>query len=375
MLRVKRAAVYGALATALLATAAAPATLASADSPAPGQAATEGTKGGHGDLSDAPLRKLAERTKTKVRIGTAVDMSALADDATYRETVAKEFNSVTAENVMKWEVVQPERGVYDFTAADALMKTARANGQEVRGHTLVWHSQLPAWVNEGDFSKEELRSILRDHITTVVKRYKGKIYQWDVANEIFNEDGTWRESVWYKTLGPGYVEDALRWTHAIDPKAKLFLNDYNVEGVNAKSDAYYELIKKLRAKGVPVHGFGAQGHLSLEYDLPHDMTENFLRFDRLGVETAVTEADVRMRVPAETIELNAQSQGYHTMLQACLLTPKCTSFTVWGFTDKYSWIPDWFEGEGAALLLDEQYNPKPAYKAVQQDLRLAARGR
>lgn len=375
MLRVKRAAVFGALATALLVTPVAAAATASDSPSVPGKTAAHGRNGGHGDPSGAPLRKLAERTTTKVRVGTAVDMAALAEDATYRKTVAREFNSVTAENVMKWETVQPERGVYDFAAGDELVDFARANGQQVRGHTLVWHNQLPKWLTEGDFSREELRSILREHITTVVRHYRGRIYEWDVANEVFEDDGTLRKSLWLEKLGPGYIADALRWAHAADPRAKLFLNDYNVEGINAKSTAYYELVKDLRAQRVPVHGFGVQGHLSLEYDLPGDVAENLARFDRLGLRTAVTEADVRMRMPTETIELHAQAQGYHVLLQACLLTPKCSSFTVWGFTDKYSWIPDWFEGEGAANLLDEEYRPKPAYRAVHQDLRLAAGGR
>ncbi|PRY00898.1 endo-1,4-beta-xylanase [Allonocardiopsis opalescens] len=309
-------------------------------------------------------------------VGTAVDMAALANDPVYRERVGAEFSSVTAENVMKWETLQPERGRYDFAAADELVEFARANGQRVRGHTLVWHNQNPAWLAEGDFSRQELRAILREHIHTVVGRYRGQIWQWDVANEIFDDEGNLRQNIWLETIGPDYIADAFRWAHQADPRAQLFLNDYNIEGVNAKSDAYYELARQLRREGVPVHGVGVQGHLGVQYGFAPDTTANLQRFAALGLRTAVTEADVRIPMPADTVELQAQAQGYSSLLTACLRTPRCDSFTVWGFTDRYSWVPDWFEGEGAANLLDEDYNPKPAYREVLETLALASgRGR
>ncbi|MFF6993828.1 endo-1,4-beta-xylanase [Streptomyces sp. NPDC008313] len=320
---------------------------------------------------DAPLRALAHRDH--VRIGTAVDTTALADDTTYRRTTAREFDSVTAENVMKWESVEPERGTYDWAQADTLVRFARDHGQAVRGHTLVWHSQLPAWlttgVEDGSIDAAELRSILHRHITTEVKHFKGNIYQWDVVNEVFEEDGSLRNSIWLRKLGPSYIEDAFRWAHQADPKAKLFLNDYNVEGVNAKSTAYYELARKLRAKGVPVQGFGIQGHLSTQYGFPADVAGNLARFDRLGMQTAFTEVDVRMPTPADATGLATQATYFRGLLDACLDTRGCRSFTVWGFTDKYSWVPGVFEGEGAATLLDEDYVRKPAYEAVRQGLR------
>lgn len=127
-----------------------------------------------------------------------------------------------------------------------------------------------------------------------MKHYKGKVFAWDVANEIMNEDGTYRENIFYKTLGPGYIADALRWAHAADPKVKLYLNDYNVEGLGAKSDAYYTLIKQLKADHVPIDGFGMQGHLALQYGFPNDMRGNIQRFADLGLDVAITELDIRM---------------------------------------------------------------------------------
>ncbi|MFL6119691.1 endo-1,4-beta-xylanase [Actinophytocola sp.] len=355
------AAVAGLLASVLVTASLLPA----AGSPAPAAGANS---------ADRPLRALAGR---QLLIGTAVDYAAFTSDATYRARVGSEFSSITAENVMKWEVVEPERGHLDFSAADDLLAAARRNGQHVRGHTLVWHNQLPAWltqgVDSGEIDAAELRGILRQHITDEVRHFRGRIYQWDVANEVIDDNGQLRDTVWLRELGPSYLADVFRWAHQADPKAKLFLNDYNVEGVNAKSDAYLALVKSLLAQGVPVQGFGAQGHFGVQFGFTtaSDVAANFARFEALGLETAVTEADVRMIMPADTVKLQAQAQGYSVLLQGCLLARRCNSFTVWGFTDRYSWVPGFFDGEGAANLLDENFAAKPAYSELQAILTLA----
>ncbi|MFE6036557.1 endo-1,4-beta-xylanase [Streptomyces sp. NPDC056452] len=320
----------------------------------------------------APQTLAALGRKAGLRIGTAVNTDALAEDAPYRAKAASEFSTVTPENVMKWEAVEPRRGTYDWAAADELVDFARKNGQLVRGHTLVWHSQLPAWIDDGDFTAEELREILHRHITDQVTHFKGRIWQWDVVNEAFDEDGTLRDSIWLRKLGPGYIADAFRWAHEADPEARLFINDYNVEGVNAKSTALHGLVSELRKQRVPVHGVGIQGHLGVQYGAPHDIADNMLRFDRLGLETAITEADVRMPLPADSTKLDAQAEGYAVLLRGCLLTPRCNAFTVWGFSDKYSWVPNTFPGEGAANILDENNTAKPAYGTLRQTLTLAA---
>ena len=308
-----------------------------------------------------------------IRIGTAVDMSALAEDAQYRTAVESEFSTVTAENVMKWEALEPERGVYDYAAADRLIQFARANNQKVRGHVLVWHSQNPAWLNEGTFTPAELREILRKHVTETARHFKGKIWHWDVVNEIFNDDGTWRDTIWYRNLGPGFVADAFRWAHRADPGAKLYLNDYNNEGLSPKSDAYYNLVKQLKAEGVPVQGYGVQGHLALQYTWPDSTLANLRRFEKLGLDTAFTEVDVRMQLPVDGIKQQAQAQGFNLLLQACLLAKRCVSYTLWGFTDRYNWVPGVFDGEGSATPLTEDFVRKPAYNAIRDSLLLAGR--
>ncbi|MEE1938083.1 endo-1,4-beta-xylanase [Streptomyces sp. TRM 70361] len=300
-------------------------------------------------------------------------------DRPYRKLLAQQFNSVSPENQMKWEFIHPERDRYNFEAADAIVEFAQRHRQVVRGHTLLWHSQNPEWLEQGDFSKEELREILHDHITTVVGRYKGKIQQWDVANEIFDEQGNLRtqDNIWLRELGPEIIADAFRWAHEADPKAKLFFNDYGVESDNAKSDAYYALSQELMEQGVPVHGFSVQAHLSMRYGFPGDLQQNLERFDELGLETAVTELDVRMDLPESGVpteaQLEQQADWYQRTLAACLAVEDCNSFTIWGFTDKYSWVPVFFEGEGSATIMTEDFERKPAYYALQSTLKEAKR--
>lgn len=300
-------------------------------------------------------------------------------DKEYRKILGRQFSSVSPENQMKWDYIHPERDRYDFAQADAIVEFAKRNHQVVRGHTLLWHSQNPAWLEEGDFSEEELRAILREHVTTVVGRYAGRIQQWDVANEIFDDQGNLRtqDNIWIRELGPGIVADVFRWVHEIDPKAKLFFNDYNVESVNAKSDAYYALVQDLLEQGVPVHGFSVQGHLSTRYGFPGDLEDNLRRFDALGLETAVTELDVRMDLPESGVPTEAQERKqadyYQQALEACLAVDGCNSFTIWGFTDKYSWVPVFFEGEGFANVMTADFARKPAFYALRDTLKEARR--
>jgi endo-1,4-beta-xylanase len=325
-----------------------------------------------------------------VRIGTAVAggghhetmpyPNPFTFDQQYRNVLASEFSSVSPENQAKWEFIHPQRDQYRFAEMDAIVEFAQQNGQVVRGHTLFWHSQNPAWLEQGNFSKDELRSILKDHITTVVGRYAGKIQQWDVANEILNGDGTLRtaDNIWIRELGPEIIADAFRWAHEADPAAKLFFNDYGVESINPKSTAYVGLISKLLAEGVPVDGFAVQGHLSTQYGFPGDLKANLQRFDDLGLETAVTEIDVRMNIAAGTkpteAQLAKQASYYQQALEACLNVEDCKSFTIWGFNDKYSWVPVFFSGQGEATVMWEDYTRKPSYYVLQSTLLKASPG-
>lgn len=318
---------------------------------------------------DQSLRTLA--TRHNVRVGTAVDMSAFTNDTQYRERIATEFSAVTAENVMKWQLLEPERGVFNWGPADQLVESARQNHQLVHGHTLLWHNQNPTWLTDGvasgEITPDELRAILRQHIFDVVTHFKGKVWHWDVVNEVIDDSANLRNTFWLANLGPGYIADAFRWAHEADPTVTLYLNDYNVEGINAKSDAYYALVQQLLADGVPVRGFGAQGHLDVRFGnyTAFQVAENLNRFADLGLETSLTEVDVRMNLPPDATKLNAQTQAYGALLLGCLVAKHCVMFTVWGYTDKYSWVPGFFTGQGAANLLTETFEPKFAYREVQ----------
>ena len=350
-----------------------------------GEEQPDGGEGGDGAaaaptlLDDhEPLRDLAPEG---VVIGTAAaggghfgsGNDPFTVDEPYRALVGSEFNSVTPENQLKWEYVHPQRDEYAFEAADDIVDFAEENGMDVRGHTLMWHNQNPTWLEEGDFTPDELREILREHISTVVGRYAGRIQQWDVANEIIDDSGNLRtqENIWLRELGPEIVADAFRWAHEADPDALLFLNDFNAETVNAKTNAYLALAEDLLAQGVPVHGFGAQAHLSLEYGAPGDSVRTVLQsFADLGLATAITELDVRMELDGEPTpeQLTQQAEHYRDVIEGCLAVEGCGSITVWGFTDKYSWVPGWFTGFGAATLTEMDYTVRPAYDAVAEAL-------
>lgn len=344
----------------------------------------------------APDPTLRSETPRDLRIGSAVwgQRDLLEYDrkspTEFQRILAAEFDSLTPENDMKWAEIHPEPGVYDFSGADAVMAFAQANRQEVRGHTLLWHSQNPQWVVEtsADWTCEEARDVLEEHITTVVGRYAGEIYEWDVANEIFQDEfdsgGVRLRTDRNPFLSAcsedpvGLIGDAFRWAHAADPDAVLFLNDYNAEGINAKTDAYYALAQELLADGVPLHGFGAQGHLSLMYGFDDSIQANFERFAALGLKVAVTEADVRMPLgedgEPDDAQIALQAERYDKMLQACINVPACTSFTVWGFDDGRSWVPGVFP-EGYATIMTEEFEKKPAYYALLDSLADATPGK
>lgn len=296
-------------------------------------------------------------------VGTAVQSGALANDAAYKQLLAAEFNYVTPENEMKWGSLQPADGQnWNFGPADAIVAAARANRQDIKGHTLVWHSQLPAWVNDS-LSARDLRRAIDRNIEKVVGRYRGVVDAWDVVNEALADDGTLRDSVFSRKLGEDFIADAFEKAHDVDRKAKLYYNDYGVEIPNAKSDAMYKLVKKLKRKGVPIDGVGFQMHI----DATRPPTEaqlraNFERFDDLGLSINVSELDVQVRnvIGTRAYKLALQKQIYHRVVWACLKTPGCDAITTWGFTDRYSWIDSTF-GADDPLQFDDALQRKPAY--------------
>ncbi|GAA0833726.1 endo-1,4-beta-xylanase [Streptosporangium amethystogenes subsp. fukuiense] len=301
-------------------------------------------------------------------IGAAVATSPLANETSYRNIAATEFNQITAENVMKWDTTEPSQNQFNWTGADAVVDFATQNNQQVHGHTLVWHNQTPNWVQ--NLSATDMRSAIQNHIAKVVGRYAANptVVSWDVVNEVFDDNGNMRNSFWYQKLGDTYIADAFRAARAADPDARLCINDYNVEGVNAKSTAMYNLVRTLRAQNVPVDCVGFQGHLATQYGFPGQVQQNLQRFADLGVQVRFTEIDIRIQMPRDAAKDAQQATYYRDVVNACLAVTQCAGITLWGFTDKYSWVPDTFPSEGAALIYDANYAKKPAYTAVHDAL-------
>jgi endo-1,4-beta-xylanase len=321
----------------------------------------------------ATLRSKAQVLKFSV--GTAVRLEPLMNDATYAEILGREFNVLTAEDAMKFSATHPTRDRFDFTDADKIVNFATTHGMKVRGHTLVWERRLPRWLVEGSFSKIQVSAILKHHIQTVVGRYRGRVFAWDVINEAIDVEGVGlRQTFWSKMLGSDYIAQTLTWARDADPHAKLFYNDYGGEALGAKSDAIYDLLKSLKERGLPISGIGLQSHFVLETPPKmSDVATNMKRLAALGLEIQITEFDVRMAMPVTDKKLRDQAQIYLDYLSTCLSIANCTAFLSWGFTDKYSWVPDFLTGRGAALPFDEGYRPKPAYRAMAQALNNSGR--
>ena len=315
-----------------------------------------------------PLRELADQRG--FRIGAAVAMPLL-DDADYRQTLSREFNLCVAENAFKMESLRPARDRFDFRQVDRLCAFAQTNRMKLRGHTLVWHQQMPWWLTHGQWTRDEALSIMKDHITTVMQHCKGKVYAWDVVNEAISDQGPNNpirpDSFWTKVVGADYVEKAFEFARAADPEAILYYNDYSNEGMDGKSDAVFQLVKRLKAKGL-VDAVGWQCHLDSGWKAGAAQAKNAERLAKLGLDISITELDFRITLPATPKKLQTQAESYRSVMRFCLSQPNIKALVMWGFTDKSSWIPIFFKGAGAALIFDEQYKPKPAYEALSEEL-------
>jgi endo-1,4-beta-xylanase len=328
-------------------------------------------------------------------IGVAMDADQITGkDARADAIILQQFNSISPENILKWEVVHPRPGVFDFTMADKYVEFGLKNHMFIVGHNLCWHSQTPAWVfkdDKGDpITREALLQRLHDHIQTVVGRYKGKINGWDVVNEALNEDGTLRQSPWMKIIGEDYILKAFQYAHEADPNAQLNYNDYNLE-TPAKRKGAVALVKKLQAAGIPIAVVGSQGHLHLDTPSIADEDATITELAATGVKVAITEldidvlpaawghtADVSMHVSADP-KLNPYPNGLPDDVQQRLTKRYADLFavywkhrdvinrvTLWGVTDAQSWLNNWpVQGRTSyPLLFDRDGKPKPALKAV-----------
>lgn len=313
-----------------------------------------------------PLRKLA--AGKGLLIGAAFANHALRQDPEYGEILAREFNCLVGENNMKMDVIQHARGEFNFLQADSMLEFAARHDMKVRGVPLVWHDALPSWARDKTFPRQEALDILKEHIFTVMQHFQGRIFAWDVLNEGLNDKGPGlrEKSVWFRSIGADYVEKVFQWAHEADPKALLFYNDYNMDGMSPSSDRCYEWARGMLARGIPLHGIGLQYHVQIDnYPKPESVIANIKRFNDLGLTVHITELDVWLPANATPRHLRQQAAVYRSVIEEALASPRCPAVVLWGFTDRYSWVKSTSNGRyDNGLIYDRDYNPKPAYIAI-----------
>jgi endo-1,4-beta-xylanase len=326
-----------------------------------------------------------------------VRISTMRRDVGYRDTFLREFDALTPENEMKMQMLQPRRGSFDFAAADDLVAFAKEHDKRIHGHALVWGLQVPLWLIDhgitsklglplrplslpdlprplnsavGDlltaatgWTRTELLGVMQHHVDTVVRHFGNDVAEWDVVNEPMAENGALANNVWRRFIGDDYIEQALRAAHAANPQAKLFINEYAIEGPSAKLDGLVALVRDLRARNVPLDGVGLQYHTHIQGFLNEQtLAATMRRFTDLGLQVQITEMDVATSLldGSEQQRLARQAVAYGAAARACNAVRACTRFTTWGISDRLSWL-------GSAempLLFDAQYRAKPAYEAV-----------
>lgn len=338
-------------------------------------------------LADA--QSLREAFQPFFKVGAAVPVTAgLPADET--ALLTRNFVSVTPENLMKPEALQPREGTFRFKAADAFLDRAKRLGLEVHGHTLVWHAQCPDWFfRDGDApaSRELVLERMRHHITTVAGRYRGRIARWDVVNEAISDGPEFlRPSKWFKATGEDFLVESFKAAHAADAQARLFYNDYHIES-GAKRGKTLRMLRLLRERGAPVHGVGIQGHWSLD-QVPFDEIERaIIAFHAEGLRVAVTELDIDVvprRVAGADVSarnvstedpyakgcpnevLRRQAEQYERLFTLFRKhSDKLDLVTFWGLHDGRSWLNRWpRQRTNHPLLWDRELKPKPALDAV-----------
>jgi endo-1,4-beta-xylanase len=334
---------------------------------------------------------LKETFKNDFLIGAAINAQQIEEKDTDAVRIIKQqFNAATPENIMKAEIIHPAWNTYNFKFADELVAFAAKNDIKVNAHTLIWHSQLPAFMRNNQ-NEDSVKQYFHDHITTVAGRYDGKVYSWDVVNEALNEDGSLRKSVFLEKLGPDYITEAFRLAQKASPHSKLYYNDYNIEQPQKRAGAI-ALIKKIQAAGVRIDGVGIQGHWRYDKVPMVDIEQSIKEFSALGLEVMFTELDLGV-LPNPwdnaTADVSATGKSDSTMnlyksglpedvaqrqakayadLFALFLKYKdnVKRVTFWGVDDGHSWLNGWpIRGRtNYPLLFDRSFQPKPAFYQV-----------
>jgi endo-1,4-beta-xylanase len=312
-------------------------------------------------------------------MGVSIDTRLLKSNQACRNRILKEHNSLSAENIMKWHALHPEEKRFDFAEADELVAFAQANQLRVFGHTLLWHSSTPGWVNNyfGDAAAWE--NLVKTHIQTVIAHFKGKVQAWDVVNEAFNEQGALRkgyttdDSIWAEKLGPDYLARLYQYAAAVDPNALLFYNDYGQEASPAKTKAILDMVADFKKRGVPIHGLGLQMHVGLNTN--QAAIENVIKaYAETGLKVHISELDVAISNYQKNSNLKftealaqEQREKYRQIVAAYRrLVPPAQQFgiTTWNVGDGDSWLRRFIQPNEWPLPFDENYLRKPAYFGI-----------
>lgn len=318
-----------------------------------------------------PVVETTLKTAMPFPMGAAVNVNLLKSNSNYRNLVAKEFNSITAENAMKFATVHPSRDVYNFADADYLIDFAKTNGKRMHGHTLNWYKSLPDWVTNFQGTTADWENLLKTHIQTVVGHFKGKVVSWDVVNEAIDEDGTMRNSIWLQKLGADYIGRAFQYAHEADPDALLFYNDYGHEYAPTKRTAILNLVTGLKNKGIPIDGIGLQMHTRLTQS-DANLASAINLAAATGLKIHISELDIALnpdnnQALTYTSALGEQQAAkYKFIIKTYNSIPKSQQFgiTTWNVTDADSWIPSNYNRPDWPLPFDAQYQKKAAYQGI-----------
>lgn len=301
-------------------------------------------------------------------IGVAVSPFELDNNSAYRQIVVKQFNSITPGNVFKPDALQPLENDFSFEIADSLVAFANANGKRIHGHTLLWHNQLPSWMNNFEGTRDEWITMMKTHIETVVSHFGSQVEGWDVVNEAFEDNGDFRENIWYQNIGEEYLELAFEFAHEANPDVLLFYNDFNIAARTKKCEAILNHFIRLKNNGVPIHGIGLQLHIFNSVPTNNMIKKATDAIVEAGFLIHFSEIDISMNLNGGNMRLTEnklQQQGQRMEFLAKLfLTISSTQqygMTLWGISDLDSWIPSYFGREDYPLMYDNHYQPKLMY--------------
>jgi endo-1,4-beta-xylanase len=308
-------------------------------------------------------------------IGVAIDVDELFYNSKYYDIAVNQFNSVTPGNIFKPSYLHPSENYFDWLEADKLVEFCQSNNKRLHGHTLIWHNQLPDWINNFQGNQSEWDLMFKEHIQTICNHFKGEITSWDVVNEAFNDNGTLRNTIWKQNIGSSYIEKAFRYAHEADPDALLFYNDYDIALNETKRKAILSLLNNLRQRGVHIDGIGMQMHISIVHPENKQIATAFKEISDNDFKIHLSEVDISVNPLSKNIEpSNELFERQANKLASITLLYKEIPYryqygiTFWGVSDSDSWIREYFNRDDYPLLFDDNYYPKPAYCKFKETL-------